>query len=199
MPFELPQLPYELDALEPYISKETLEYHYGQHHQTYVNKLNTLLQEYDNREVSEQSLEEIIIRLKEGPIFNNAAQAWNHEFYWHCMKPALSSENTPEGALLMNIQRAFDSLESFKETFFTTAITLFGSGWAWLVKNKDGKLEILSTSNADNPMIQEKKPLLTCDVWEHAYYIDTRNNRPKYVNNFWALVNWDFVAKNFES
>ena len=191
MPFELPALPYALNALEPYISQETLEYHYGKHHQAYVNKLNALV---PGTEFEGQSLEEIMMKA-DGGIFNNAAQVWNHTFYWHCMSPQGGGD--PYNALAAAIDKTFGSCAKFKEAFTNAAITQFGSGWAWLVKNKDGTLEIVQTSNAGNPMTDDKKPLLTCDVWEHAYYIDTRNDRPKYVSNFWNLVNWDFVVKNF--
>lgn len=191
MSFELPKLPYSLDALQPYISKETLEYHYGKHHAAYVNKLNTLI---PNTEFEKMSLEDII-KKSSGTIFNNAAQIWNHTFYWHCMTP--DGGNEPTGKLADAIKKTFGSFDAFKEKFINTSINQFASGWGWLVKNPDGQLEIYSTSNAGLPMTDGKKALLTCDVWEHAYYIDTRNDRPKYVNNFWHLVNWDFVAENF--
>lgn len=191
MTFELPNLPYAMNALEPYISQETLEYHYGKHHQAYVNKLNSLV---PGTEFENLNLEEII-KKADGGIFNNAAQVWNHTFYWHCMKPNGGGE--PDGDLATAIEKTFSGLDKFQEKFTNSALTRFGSGWAWLVKNSDGTLEVLSTSNADNPLTEGKKPLLTCDVWEHAYYIDTRNDRGKYVSNFWQLVNWDFVAKNF--
>lgn len=191
MPFELPALPYALNALEPHISQETLEYHYGKHHRAYVNKLNALVPGTD---FAGKSLEEIIMKAN-GGIFNNGAQVWNHTFYWHCMSPQGGGD--PYNALAAAIDKAFGSFTKFKEEFTNAAITQFGSGWAWLVKNKDGSLEIVQTANAGNPMTEGKKPLLTCDVWEHAYYIDTRNDRPKYVSNFWNLVNWDFVVKNF--
>ena len=191
MAFELPPLPYELNALEPYISKETLEFHYGKHHQTYVNNLNNLV---PGTEFEGLSLEEIITKAS-GGIFNNAAQIWNHTFYWNGLKPNGGGE--PNGDLAGAINRAFGSFAEFKEAFTKSAVTLFGSGWAWLVKNSDGTLEIVNTSNAGNPLTENKTPLLTCDVWEHAYYIDTRNARPKYVENFWQIVNWDFVANNF--
>lgn len=194
MAFELPKLPYTLDALAPHISKETLEYHYGKHHQAYVNKLNSLVvtTTYENL-----SLEQIITKALAGPIFNNAAQVWNHTFYWHCMSPDGGGE--PTGDLAEAIEDTFDSFENFKEKFTQSALNQFGSGWAWLVINADGDLEVYSTSNADTPMASGKTALLTCDVWEHAYYIDTRNDRPKYVNNFWEIVNWNFVAKNFNA
>ncbi len=193
MSFQLPNLPYEMDALEPYISKETLEYHYGKHHKTYVDNLNKLVEGTD---VAKKTLEEII-KSSTGGIFNNAAQVWNHTFYWHCMKPHASQE--PTGALAKALNHAFGSLAEFKEQFSKVAATTFGSGWAWLVKTKEGKLEIVSTSNAANPMTENKKPLLTCDVWEHAYYIDYRNARLKYIENFWHLINWEFVETQFEN
>lgn len=193
MPFKLPPLPYALDALAPHISKETLEYHYGKHHQAYINKLNALI---ENTKFEKKSLIEIVLE-SQGGVFNNAAQAWNHEFYWNCMTPKSSKE--PSGALAKAIAQYFGSFDKFKDLFINAANTHFGSGWAWLVKNAKGELEVHSTENAGNPLTTGKKPLLTCDVWEHAYYIDTRNDRPKYVNNFWELVNWDFVIKNFES
>jgi superoxide dismutase, Fe-Mn family len=190
MTHELPKLPYAMDALAPYISKETLEYHYGKHHQAYVTNLNSLIKD---TKFANASLEETI-KNSDGGIFNNAAQVWNHTFYWHCMTP--ESQGAPSGKCADAIQKAFGSFEDFKKEFTKTAIGTFGSGWGWLVKNKDGKLEIISTSNAGTPMTQDKKALLTCDVWEHAYYIDYRNMRPTYVENFWKLVNWDFVEKN---
>ena len=193
MTFTLPDLPYALDALAPTISKETLEYHWGKHHRAYVTNLNNLV---PGTEFEKMSLEDII-KKSSGGIFNNAAQVWNHTFYWHCMKPNGGGE--PTGALLTAIEKNFGSFAKFKENFTKTALTTFGSGWAWLVKNNDGSLTILSTSNAGNPLTEGKKPLLTCDVWEHAYYIDYRNLRPAYVDAFWTLVNWDFVAQNFAS
>jgi Fe-Mn family superoxide dismutase len=189
MKHELPPLPYAMDALEPYISRETLEYHYGKHHKAYVDNLNNLIA---GTEFENLSLEEILLKAQ-GPIFNNAAQVWNHTFYWNCMKPHGGGE--PDGKLADAIRRDFGSFEAFKEAFSKAAVSLFGSGWAWLVKSGD-KLEIVQTSNAGNPMTSGQKPLLTCDVWEHAYYIDYRNARAKYVENFWNLVNWDFVAHN---
>jgi Fe-Mn family superoxide dismutase len=187
MPHTLPQLPYAMDALAPYISKETLEYHYGKHHQAYVTNLNNLIA---GTEFADLALEEIIKKAS-GPIFNNAAQVWNHTFYWHCLKPQGGGE--PSGALAAAIIRDFGSFAAFKEAFSKAAVATFGSGWAWLVKDGE-KLNIMTTSNAGTPMTEGKKALLTCDVWEHAYYIDYRNQRPKYVEEFWHLVNWDFVA-----
>jgi Fe-Mn family superoxide dismutase len=191
MAFELPPLPYAMDALQPHISKETLEYHYGKHHLTYVNNLNQLLADSP---MANESLENIILK-SEGGLFNNAAQVWNHTFYWHCLSPQGGGE--PKGALLDAIVKKFGSFAAFKEQFSKTALTTFGSGWAWLVKDKNGELSITSTSNADTPMRHQQKALLTCDVWEHAYYIDYRNARANYIEHFWNLVNWDFVAKQF--
>lgn len=193
MTHRLPELPYALNALEPHISQETLEYHYGKHHQTYVDKLNGLV---PGTEFENTSLEEIITKAS-GTIFNNGAQVWNHTFYWNCLAPQGGGE--PSGALLEAIEKSFGSFSDFKEKFSQSATTLFGSGWAWLVKNSDGSLDIVGTSNAGNPLIEGKTPLLTCDVWEHAYYIDYRNARPKYLEAFWKLANWDFVAKNLAS
>lgn len=193
MPFELPALPYAMNALEPYISRETLEYHYGKHHQAYVTNLNNLVL---GTEFEHHSLEEIILK-SSGGIFNNAAQVWNHTFYWHCMKPNATEEMDDEFAKLLH--KTFGSFEQFKDQFSKAAIGTFGSGWAWLVKNKDGSLAITSTSNAQTPMTSGQTALLTCDVWEHAYYIDYRNVRPKYVENFWKLVDWEFVVKNWQT
>jgi superoxide dismutase, Fe-Mn family len=192
MSFQLPDLPYPLNALEPYISQETLEYHHGKHHKAYVTKLNELI---PNTEFENASLEDIICKARPGPIFNNAAQVWNHTFYWHCMKP--KGGGKPAGKLAEAINQYFGAYETFQQKLTEAGLTQFGSGWAWLVKTPDGKLEVVKTANGDNPMTEKKKPLLTCDVWEHAYYIDTRNDRGKYINNFWNVVNWDFVAKNF--
>lgn len=194
MAFELPKLPYSKDALEPYISEETLEYHYGKHHQAYVNKTNKLIAdtEYEGLE-----LEDIIKKAPAGPIYNNAAQIWNHTFYWNGMRPQGGGE--PKGQVADAIHNQFGSFEAFQEKFTESATTHFGSGWTWLVKNADGSLEVYSTVNADNPLSEGKTPLLTCDVWEHAYYIDTRNDKGKYVNNFWNLVNWDYVEEQFKA
>lgn len=191
MTIELPPLPYAMDALQPAISKETLEYHYGKHHKAYVDNLNKLL---PGSGLENLSLEEII-KKSNGSIFNNAAQVWNHTFYWNCMTP--KSSNEPKGALANAINKTFGSFDAFVEQFTKTAVGTFGSGWGWLVQNSSGNLEIMSTSNAGTPMTENKQALLTCDVWEHAYYIDYRNLRPKYVESFWKLVNWDFVSKNF--
>jgi len=193
MAHTLPELPYAMTALEPHISSETLEYHYGKHHQTYVTNLNNLIKE---TEFESKSLEEIIMS-SNGGMFNNAAQIWNHTFYWNCLSPNGGGE--PSGALLDAINSSFGSFDEFKTKFSQTAITTFGSGWGWLVKNSDGSLALVSSSNAGTPMTEGQTALLTCDVWEHAYYVDYRNARPKYVEAFWNLVNWDFVAQNFNS
>ncbi len=190
MAFELPALPYEMTALEPHISKETLEYHYGKHHNAYVTKLNGMI---DGTEFADKSLEDII-KNSSGGMFNNAAQVWNHSFYWNCLSPNGGGE--PSGALADAIKATFGSVEQFKEQFSNSAATNFGSGWTWLVKNAAGNLEIVNTDDAGCPITDGKTPLLTIDVWEHAYYIDYRNARPNYINAFWSLVNWDFVAGN---
>lgn len=192
MAYELPALPYALDALAPNLSSETLEYHYGKHHQAYVNNLNNLV---PGTEFEGKPLEDIIKKAPAGPVFNNAAQVWNHTFYWHSLTP--HSKGKPNGALLEAINKAFGSLEQFKDNFTKAATTVFGSGWTWLVKNPDGSLAIHNTSNAGTPMTENKQALLTCDVWEHAYYIDYRNARPKYIEKYWELINWDFATKNF--
>lgn len=191
MAITLPALPYARDALAPHISAETIDFHYGKHHQTYVDNLNKQIAgtEFESLDL------EAIIRKSQGGMFNNAAQVWNHTFYWNCLKPAGGGE--PKGKLADAINAAFGSFQAFKEQFTQTALTTFGSGWAWLVKKSDGSLGLASTIGAGNPMTAGDKPLLTCDVWEHAYYIDYRNARPKFVEAFWNLVNWDFVAKNF--
>jgi len=187
---ELPQLSYAKNALAPHISEETLEFHYGKHHQTYVTNLNNLIK---GTEFENMSLEDIIKKSSAG-IFNNSAQVWNHTFYWKCFDP--KGGGAPSGALASAINSAFDSFDNFKEKFTNSAVTNFGSGWTWLVKNGQGKLELVNTGNAGTPMTDGKTALLTCDVWEHAYYIDYRNARPKYIEAFWNLVNWDFVAGN---
>lgn len=191
MEHTLPALPYALDALAPHISKETLEFHYGKHHQTYVTNLNNLIK---GTEFENLSLEEIVKKSSAG-IFNNAAQVWNHTFYWNSLSPKGGS--APTGKLADAINSSFGSFDKFKEEFTKTAVGTFGSGWAWLVKKSDGSLALVSTSNAATPLTTSDVPLLTCDVWEHAYYVDYRNARPKYVEAFWNLVNWEFAAKNF--
>ncbi len=191
MEHKLPDLPYALDALAPHISKETLEFHYGKHHQTYITNLNNLIK---GTEFENMSLEEIT-RKSSGGMFNNAAQVWNHTFYWMGLSPKGGGE--PTGALAEAINKKWGSFAKFKEEFTKTSVGTFGSGWGWLVKKSDGSLDLASTSNAATPLTGADKPLLTCDVWEHAYYVDYRNARPKYVEAFWNLVNWDFVAKNY--
>ena len=185
----LPALPYPNDALEPHISAETLEFHHGKHHASYVKKLN---KQIPGTEFESASLEEIIKKAS-GGIFNNGAQVWNHTFYWNCLSPDGGGE--PDGTLAQSIDGAFGGFTQFREHFTESATTNFGSGWTWLVKNPDGSLAIVNTSNAGNPMTDGSQPLLTCDVWEHAYYIDYRNARKKYIEAFWSLVNWDFVAQ----
>jgi Fe-Mn family superoxide dismutase len=190
MAFTLPELPYPKDALAPHISAETLDFHHGKHHNAYVTKLNELVGA--DGSLAGKSLEDLV-RTTSGGVFNQAAQVWNHTFYWHSMKPQGGGE--PTGAVLEAINKAFGSVADFKAKFSAAAAGQFGSGWAWLVKDGSG-LAITTTSNAGCPLTEGKTPLLTCDVWEHAYYIDYRNARPKYVEAWWNLVNWDFVAKN---
>lgn len=192
MSIELPALPYDRTALEPHISAETIDFHYGKHHQGYVTNLNKMI---EGTEFASLSLEEII-RKAQGGMFNNAAQVWNHSFYWNCLKP--NGGGAPAGKLGDAINAAFGSFDKFKEEFTKTAVTTFGSGWAWLVQRADGSLALVSTPNAATPLTGTDKPLMTCDVWEHAYYIDYRNARPKYLEAFWNLVNWDFVAGNLK-
>ena len=193
MAHQLPELPYAKDALAPTISAETIEYHYSKHHQTYITNLNNLI---SGTEFENASLEEIILK-SEGGLFNNAAQVWNHTFYWHCLSPNGGGE--PSGALADAINRTFGSFAAFKGKFSTSGATNFGSGWTWLVKNNDGSLAIVNTSNAGCPLTDGQTPLLTIDVWEHAYYIDYRNARPKYLESIWSIVNWTFAAQNFEA
>lgn len=192
MPIELPALPYDRTALEPHISGETIDYHYGKHHKAYVDNLN---KQIEGTEFEAMDLEEII-RRSQGGMFNNAAQVWNHTFYWNCMKPG--GGGAPSGKLAEAIDKAFGSFDAFKEEFTKTAIGTFGSGWAWLVQRADGSVALASTSNAATPLTGEDTALMTCDVWEHAYYIDYRNARPKYLEHFWNLVNWDFIAGNMK-
>jgi len=192
MKHELPPLPYAMDALSPHISKETLEFHYGKHHQTYVTNLNNLI---PNTEFDKMTLEEIV-KKSSGGIFNNAAQVWNHTFFWSSMKPG--GGGAPSGALAAAIDQKWKSFDEFKKAFQASAVGNFGSGWTWLVKKPDGTVDIVNTSNAGTPLTTSDKALLTIDVWEHAYYIDYRNVRPKFVETFLAsLANWDFAAKNF--
>jgi Fe-Mn family superoxide dismutase len=191
MKHELPELPYAKDALAPHMSAETLEFHHDKHHKTYVDKLNDMIPgtEFENMQLEE------IIKKSSGGVFNNAAQVWNHTFFWNCLSPNGGGE--PKGALAEAIDKSFGSFDKFKEEFTNKTVTVFGSGWCWLVKKDDGSLAIVQTSNAHNPMSENAgKALLTCDIWEHAYYIDYRNARPKFLEAFWKLVNWDFVEKN---
>jgi Fe-Mn family superoxide dismutase len=192
MNFALPPLPFALNALEPLISKSTLEFHYGKHHQAYVNNLNALVPgtPFENAELNE------IVMKSEGGIFNNAAQVWNHTFYWNCLSP--EGGTLHKGDLSKAIDQSFGSFDEFKEQFTKAAASLFGAGWAWLSKDDDGKLHISQESNAGNPMRKGWHPILTCDVWEHAYYIDKQNRRPDYIADFWKLVNWDFVEANYQ-
>jgi Fe-Mn family superoxide dismutase len=192
----LPELPYPLDALEPYISRETLDYHYGKHHRAYVNKLNELVKgtDYENG-----SLEAVIRATRpapgrSSPVYNNAAQAWNHAFYWQCLTP---QDTSPDPRLRDALSAVFGSLDDFQQRFSRAAVGTFGSGWTWLVTSNDGGLEIVSTGNADNPLTEDRLPLLTCDVWEHAYYLDYRNARAEYLDAFWKVINWDFVAARY--
>ena len=190
MGHQLPELPYQKDALLPHISAETIEYHYGKHHKAYVDNINRLI---TGTEMEKMPLEDII-RKSSGGIFNNAAQVWNHTFYWNCLSP--DGGGQPGGELANAIDKQFGTFNEFKEAFTSAAATLFGSGWAWLVQDAESRLSIETTSNAGNPIKEGKKALLTCDVWEHAYYIDYRNARAKYIDAFWNLVNWAFVAQN---
>ena len=193
MTHKIPELPFAMDALQPHISKETLEFHYGKHHNAYVTNLNNLI---TGTEFENLILEDIIKSAPTGGIFNNAAQVWNHSFFWNCLSP--NGGGQPGGKLLDEIEKSFGSFDKFKDQFTKSAITNFGSGWTWLVQNNDGSLELLNTSNAGTALTSGKTPLLTCDVWEHAYYVDYRNARPQYVDAFWNLVNWEFVEKNLK-
>jgi Fe-Mn family superoxide dismutase len=191
MEHTLPPLPYAMDALAPHLSKETFEFHYGKHHQAYATNLNNLIK---GTEFESMSLEDIV-RKSSGGVFNNAAQIWNHTFYWNSLAPKGGGQ--PSGALAAAINAKWGSFDAFKDAFTKSAIGNFGSSWTWLVKKADGSLDIVNTSNAATPLTGADKPVLTCDLWEHAYYIDYRNRRPDYLNAFWALVNWDFAARNF--
>lgn len=192
MNYELPSLPYEMNALEPHISAETLEYHYGKHHRKYVNTLNDLIA---GSEFQDMPLESIIQKAN-GPIFNNAAQVWNHAFYWNCLSPKGGGE--PVGKLAEAIENSYRSFHQFKEEFTKQATALFGAGWVWLVKGMDETVAIEQTKDGDNPLTRGRIALLTCDMWEHAYYIDYRNDKGRYLDAFWNLVNWDFAASNFD-
>lgn len=193
MEHTLPPLPYPKDALQPHMSAETLEFHHGKHHQAYVTNLNNLIK---GTEFEDAPLEDIV-RRSSGPIFNNAAQVWNHTFFWNCMRPAGQGAAEPGGALADAINAKWGSFSAFKEAFNKSGVSNFGSGWTWLVKKPDGSLDIVNTSNAGTPITGDDKPLLTADVWEHAYYVDYRNRRPDFLGAWWNLANWDFAAKNF--
>lgn len=191
---KLPELPFEKASLAPLITEETFDYHYGKHHAGYVNKLNNRIQD---SELEEKSVEELILQgyeKQDSALFNNAAQHWNHSFFWHCLSP--DGGGKPSGSIKELIERDFESFEQFKTQFSEMATKLFGAGWAWLAQNDAGKLELLPMSNAHTPITESKTPILTLDVWEHAYYIDYRNARPKFVENFWEIINWDFANKN---
>jgi superoxide dismutase, Fe-Mn family len=191
MPFQQPPLPYALDALQPFLSKEQMLYHYEKHHAAYFKKLNGLV---EGKPEAALPLRELVIK-SAGPIFNNAAQAWNHTFFFQCMKPGGGGE--PKGKLLAAIEQGFGGLKEFQKAFSDAAAALFGSGWTWLAADSQGKLEVMPLSNADTPLKHQKEPVLTIDVWEHAYYVDYRNERPKFIDGFWKVVNWDFVGQSF--
>jgi superoxide dismutase, Fe-Mn family len=192
MPFQQPPLPFAMDAMQPFLSQEQLTYHYGKHHAAYFKNLNGLV---EGKPEAAMPLKELVVKAPAGPIFNNAAQAWNHSFYWDCMMPKGGGD--PTGDLAAALKRDFGSMENFKKAMSEAAVKLFGSGWAWLAADANGKLEILPLGNADNPLKHGKEPLLTIDVWEHAYYVDYHNERPKYVEGFWNVANWPFVQKCF--
>lgn len=189
MPITLPALPYALDALEPHMSRETLSFHYGKHHRKYVDTANQLI---EGTPLEGLSLEDMIQRAT-GKTLNNVAQAWNHSFFWNCLTP---QEQAPDGELERALGRSFGDLDTFRKHFMKAAVDVFGSGWCWLVMNDDGSLEVATSANGDTPLTDGRLPLLTCDLWEHAYYIDYRNDRDKYLQHFWPLVNWEFVAEN---
>lgn len=191
---ELRDLPFDLESLQPYVSAETLQYHHGKHHRTYVNNLNGFIK--DDPALQGLSLEQIV-KTSSGGVFNNAAQVWNHDFYWDCLSPKGGSD--PTGELAQKIIKDFGSIEAFRAQFTEVALKTFGSGWAWLVLTPEDRLEIMSTSNALTPLTSNNRVLMTCDVWEHAYYIDYRNARPTYLDAFWNLVNWDFVAQRLKN
>ncbi len=192
MAFTQPPLPYAMNALVPYLSEEQIQFHYGRHHAAYFRNLNALV---EGKPEAEMSLREVV-KKSSGSVFNNAGQAWNHTFYWHCMSPSGGGE--PKGELAAAIDRDFGSFQQFRKAFSDAAVTLFGSGWAWLASDADGKLSIMALSNADTPLRYEKEPILTIDVWEHAYYIDYRNERARFVEGFWSVVNWDFALARFK-
>lgn len=197
--FKLPELPYKLDSLEPYISEMTLSYHYGKHHKAYIDNLNALLEAEDGAKFEGMNVEEIVESSK-GKIFNNAAQAYNHTFYWYCMHPvALDEQNEPSSEMKALLESEFGGVEEFKSKFAEVAKTHFGSGWAWLIKKQDGKIEIVGMHDADTPIMTGDTPLLALDVWEHAYYLDYQNSRPDYIEAFWKVVDWDFVEKRLNA
>jgi len=187
--YKLPDLPYPHDALEPYISKATMEFHHGKHHAAYIKKLNKFVEGTD---FAGRTVEDIITHAEPGPLFNNAAQAWNHTFYWHCMSPA--GGVPPEGALAQAIDREFGSFDELRKQFAAKATTLFGCGWTWLVRDVNGKVAVVTTKDGNNPLTSGQEPLLTCDMWEHAYYLDYRNRKQMYLDAFWEVVDWEFVA-----
>ena len=194
MTFTLPPLPYPTDALEPFLSKKTVEYHYGKHHAAYIENTNKLVRGTHFKDC--KNLEDIVLRA-DGSLFNNAAQAWNHNFYWHCFSP--TGGGMPNGVLFEKIEKDFGSFDEFKTKFAIAATSLFGSGWIWLVENSDGKLEIFTTANADNPLRFGRNPILVCDVWEHAYYLDKQNRRAEYVNEFWDKIDWNTATKRLKN
>jgi Fe-Mn family superoxide dismutase len=194
MPFQQPPLPFAMTAMKPFLSEEQLTYHYSKHHAAYFKNLNGLV---EGKPEANMTLREVVVQSPAGPVFNNAAQAWNHSFYWDCMKPGGGGE--PNGELAVAIRRDFGSFEAFRKAMSEASVKWFGSGWGWLAADKQGKLEIMPLGNADTPLKHGKEPVLTIDVWEHAYYIDYRNERPKYVEAFWNFVNWPFAAKCYAS
>ena len=196
--FKMPTLPYGLDGLEPYISEKTLSYHYGKHHKAYVDNLNKFVEASASVSYKGMSVEQIVAG-SEGGLFNNAAQAYNHTFYWHCMRPnSTGGDNLPSDELTKILIDSFGSVDQFKEEFTEMAKKHFGSGWAWLLRKKDGSIEIAGMHDADTPLMNGDKPLLALDVWEHAYYLDYQNGRPDYIQAFWKVVNWDFVLEKLK-
>lgn len=193
---QLPELPYDKNALTPLITEETFDYHYGKHHAAYVQNLNDIIKDSDLEEKSVEDLINLGDKKQDAGLFNNAAQHWNHSFFWHCLSP--NSGGEPTGAIKEMIIRDFNSFENFKDQFSSTATKLFGAGWAWLAQDEAGKLEIMPMKDAYTPLTESKTPILTLDVWEHAYYIDYRNARPKFVESFWELINWDFANENLK-
>lgn len=193
MAFQRPELPYALDALKPFLSEEQMNFHYNKHHAAYFTKLNGLV---EGKPEADMPLRELVVQ-SEGGIFNNAAQAWNHSFFWNCMSP--NGGGQPKGELLTAILRKYETLDKFKETFASTAAALFGSGWCWLAADQSGALEIMPLSNADTPLKHDRTPILTVDVWEHAYYIDYRNERPRFLQGFWDVVNWNYASECYQT